>query len=112
MFKGIAVSSAVLLLSAGFVFAQSNGSRLSGAVTAVKPDMVTVKTQDGKSESVMLEKNTKYMKGQKQANSADLKVGENVTINTKMDAKSKKYFAEEVTLDGKQSKAKPAAAKK
>jgi hypothetical protein len=99
-------------MCAGFVFGQTTNSRLMGAVTAVKPDMVTIKTQDGKSETVMLEKTTKYMKGQKQANSADLKVGENVTINTKIDAKSKKYFAEEVTLDAKQGKVKPAAAKK
>jgi len=112
MFRKTAVLLAALLLYAGLVFAQSSGSRVIGAVTAVKTDMVTVKTPDGKSETVMLEKTTKYMKGQKQANSADLKVGENVQINTKMDAKSKKYFAEEVTLDTKQSKAKPATAKK
>jgi hypothetical protein len=104
--------SAALILCAGLVFAQSNGSRLTGAVTAVKPDMVTIKTHDGKSETVMLDKTTKYLQGKKQANSADLKVGENVTINTKMDAKSKKYFAEAVTLDAKQSKTEPAKVKK
>ena len=112
MFRGIAVLLAALLLCAGLAFAQSNGNRLTGSVTAVKPDMVTIKTHDGKSETVMLDKTTKYMQGQKQANSADLKVGENVTINTKMDAKSKKYFAEEVTLDAKKSTAKPTKAKK
>jgi hypothetical protein len=112
MYRGIAVSSAALLLCAGLVFAQSNTNYLTGAVTAVKPDMVIIKTQDGKFETVMLEKTTTYMKGRKLAHNADLKVGEDVTINTKMDAKTKKYFAEEVTLDAKLAKAKPAAVKK
>jgi co-chaperonin GroES (HSP10) len=83
-----------------------------GAVTAVKPDMVTIKTQNGKSEIVALEKTTKYMKDGKQAKSADLKVGDTIMINAKMDAKTKKYAAEEVTLGEKDAKAKAAPAKK
>jgi hypothetical protein len=49
-------------------------------VTAVKPDTVTIKMQDGKSEMVMLEKTTTYTKDNKPAKSTDLKVGDSVMI--------------------------------
>ncbi len=112
MFRGIAGSLTALLLCAGFVSAQSTPAHLMGAVTAVKPDMVTIKTQDGKSETVMLEKTTKYMMHAKPAKSTDLKVGDSIMINAKMDAKAKKYAAEEITLDAKDAKGKTATAKK
>jgi hypothetical protein len=83
-----------------------------GSVTAVKPDMVTIKMQNGKSEMVMLEKTTKYMMHEKPARSADLKVGDNIMINAKMDAKTKKYAAEEVMLGEKGAKDKPVSGKK
>lgn len=112
MFRPILGSLTALLLCSTFIFAQNGPTHLMGAVTAVKPDMVTIKTQNGKSEIVALEKTTKYMKDGKQAKSADLKVGDTIMINAKMDAKTKKYAAEEVTLGEKDAKAKAAPAKK
>jgi hypothetical protein len=112
MFRGITGSLAALLLCAGFISAQSTPTHLMGTVTAVKPDMVTIKTQDGKSETVMLEKTTKYMMHQKPAKSTDLKVGESIMIDAKMDAKVKKYAAEEITLDAKDTKGQAATTKK
>ena len=111
MFKRTVGSLAALLLCAGFISAQSSSTHLMGAVTAVKPDMVTIKTQDGKSEMVMLGKTTKYMMHAKPAKSADLKVGDSVMISAKMDAKTKKYSAEEIML-GEDAKSKAAPAKK
>ncbi len=69
-----------------------------GTVTAVKPDTVTIKMQDGKSETVMLEKSTKFTKNDKPAKAADLKVGDSVMINASMDTKMKMYKAQEVML--------------
>ena len=101
-----------LLVSGGFILAQTGTTHLMGTVTAVKPDAVTIKMQDGKSEMVMLGKTTKYMKDEKPAKSTDLKVGEMVMINAKMDTKMKMYTAAEVMLGAKETKAKTEPAKK
>src|SRR5437870_11202439 len=105
MFKRFIACLASVLMFAGFVPAQSGTTtHLMGTVTAVKPDTVTIKMQDGKSEMVMLEKTTKFMKDEKPAKSADLKVGDSVMINAKMDTKMKMYTANEVMLGEKDTK--------
>jgi len=112
MFRGFIVSVTAAFLFAGLVFAQGGTTHLMGTVTAVKPDTVTIKLQDGKSEMVMLEKTTKYMKDDKPAKSNDLKVGDSVMINAKMDTKMKMYTAAEVMLGAKDTKDKAEPAKK
>src|SRR5438094_6260293 len=111
MFKRFAAFSIALLVFSSLVFAQSGATHLMGTVTAVKPDTVTIKMQDGKSEIVMLEKTTKYTKDEKPAKSTDLKVGDSVMINAKMDTKMKMYTADEVMLGAKNTK-KPEPGKK
>ena len=101
-----------LLVSSIFILAQSGATHLMGTVTAVKPDTVTIKMQDGKTEMVMLEKTTKYTKDDKPAKNTDLKVGDSVMINAKMDTKMKMYTAQEVMLGAKDTKGKAAPAKK
>ena len=108
--RSISCLSAVVL-SAGLILAQSGATHLMGTVTAVKPDTVTIKMQDGKSEMVMLEKTTKYTKDEKPAKSTDLKVGDSVMINAKMDTKMKMYTADEVMLGAKDTKGNPPAKK-
>src|SRR2546428_9386935 len=98
MFKRFAAFSIALLVFSSLVFAQSGATHLMGTVTAVKPDTVTIKMQDGKSETVMLEKTTKFTKNDKPAKAADLKVGDSVMINATMDTKMKMYTAHEVML--------------
>jgi len=111
MFRGYVGSLTALLVFTGFIFAQSGTSHLMGTVTAVKPDTVTIKMQDGKTEMVMLEKTTKYMKDDKPAKGTDLKVGDSVMINAKMDTKMKMYTANEVMLGAKDTKATAPAKK-
>src|SRR5215470_4643552 len=111
MFRGFIGSSVALLVFAGIIFAQTATTHLMGTVTAVKPDTVTIKMQDGKTEMVMLEKTTKYTKDDKPAKSTDLKVGDSVMINAKMDTKMKMYTADEVML-GAKDKAKTEPGKK
>ena len=109
MFKGFMAFLITLFLFSGFVLAQDGATHLMGTVTAVKPDTVTIKMQDGKTEMVMLEKTTKYMKDDKPAKTTDLKVGDSVMINAKMDTKMKMYTASEVMLGAKDTKkAEPA----
>src|SRR2546425_6551645 len=112
MFKRFAAFSIALLVFSSLVFAQSGANHLMGTVTAVKPDTVTIKMQDGKSETVMLEKTTKYTKADKSAKSSELKVGDSVMISAKMNTKMKMYTAEEVMLGAKDSKAKSEPRKK
>src|SRR5438128_12430593 len=112
MFKRFAAFSIALLVFSSLVFAQSGRTHLMGTVTAVKPDTVTIKMQDGKSEMVMLEKTTKYTKDDKPAKSTDLKVGDSVMINAKMDTKMKMYTAEDVMLGAKDGKGKPEPGRK
>src|SRR2546422_6206701 len=103
MFKRLVVCSMTILISTALILAQSGATHLMGTVTAVKPDTVTIKMQDGKSETVMLGKTTKYMKDDKPAKSRELRVGDSVMISAKMDTKMKMYTAEEVMLGAKDS---------
>ena len=112
MVKRIATFLITVLLVTGFLFAQSGETHLMGTVTAVKPDTVTIKMQDGKTEMVMLEKTTKYTKNDKPAKGTDLKIGDNVMINAKMDTKMKMYTANEVMLGAKETKGKAEPGKK
>jgi len=103
MFKRLVVCSMTILISTALILAQGGASHLMGTVTAVKPDTVTIKMQDGKSETVMLEKSTKF---------TDLKVGDSVMINASMDTKMKMYKAQEVMLGAFATKDNKAPEKK
>ena len=76
----------------------SHGAPLMGTVTAVGADSITIKDKAGKSVVVMLEKATKYLKDKKAAAMGDIQVGARVVIDAHMDAKTKKYAAEEVQI--------------
>ena len=101
MFKRLITGVLTIIMFAAFLLAQSSATHLMGTVTAVKPDTVTIKMDNGKSETVMLEKTTKYTKDDKPAKNTDVKVGSSVMISAKMDTKMKMYTAEEVMLDRK-----------
>ncbi len=99
MFKRLlTVCWLTVLMSGALLLAHGGATHLAGTVTAVNPTTVTIKMQDGKSETVMLEKATKYLNVKKAATAADLKVGARVVIDAKMDEKMKMYKAEEVTI--------------
>jgi len=107
-----------ILISANLVLAHGDATHIMGTVTAVDGNHLTVMTQDGKSEMVMLDKGTKYLTGSKTATAADLKVGTRVVIDAKMDPKMKMYSALEVRIgvatpakaDSKAKSAAPAPA--
>lgn len=87
-----------LLLSVGLLWAHGDATHIMGTITAIEGDHVTVKTQDGKSEMVMLSKTTKYFIDKKAAKATDLKVGSRVVVDAKMDPKMKMYSALEVKI--------------
>src|SRR5439155_15460852 len=115
MFKRLIGSALTVLVSAALLLPHGDATHIMGTVSAVDGVHVTVKTQEGKSEMVMLQRTTKYMTGSKAATAADLKVGTRVVIDAKMDEKMKMYMAEEVKIGvatpakaGAKAKAAPA----
>lgn len=98
MSKRLIGSTLIALLSTTLLLAHGNATHIMGTITANDGTHVTVRTQDGKSETVMLQKTTKYLNGSKAAAAGDLKVGTRVVIDAKMDAKMKMYMAEEVRV--------------
>ena len=112
MFKRLVVCSLGIWISTALVLAQGGASHLMGTVTAIKADTVTIKMQDGKSETVMLEKTIKYTKNDKPAKVADLKVGDSVMVSATMNTKMKMYTAQEVMLGAAAAKEKDTAPRK
>jgi len=85
-----------IVLFAGLLHA--HGDPIMGTITAVTNDSITVKDKDNKSVMIMLEKGTKYLMNEKPAKKTDLKAGVRVVIDAHMDAKTKMYSAEEVSI--------------
>jgi hypothetical protein len=111
MFHRLPGCALAVLISVVPLFAHGNATHIMGTITTVDGVHLTVKTQEGKSEMVTLQKTTKYLAGSKAATVADLKVGTRVVIDAKMDEKTKTYVAEEVKI-GAAAPAKPAASQK
>jgi hypothetical protein len=98
MLKTFVACSLTVLVSVGVLLAHGDATHIMGTITALDGDHVTVKTQEGKSEMVMLGKATKYLIGTKAAKATDLKIGSRVVIDAKMDTNMKMYSALEVKI--------------
>ena len=97
MFKQAIAPLVIALMVSGLLIAQAP-TKLTGTVTAVTTDVVTIKDKDGKSTVVMLDKATKYVKDKKAATTADVKVGTSITIEAKMDTAMNMYTAQQVEV--------------
>jgi hypothetical protein len=112
MFKRLIFSLITVVLLAGLAIA--HGDPITGTVTAVGNDTVTItNSKDNKPLVLMLVKDTKYVIDKKPAKKADLKVGVRVVIDAEMDTKMKMYNAEEIQIGAAApaAPAKPAPAK-
>src|SRR6266480_4402046 len=98
MFKHAIATFVITIMACSLLIAQAPATKLTGTVTAVTTDVVTIKDKDGKSTMVMLDKTTKYLKDKKAATTADVKVGTSVTIDAKMDTAMKMYTAQQVEV--------------
>lgn len=90
------VLSGVALLVVPFHAQQA--TPITGTIMAIEGNHLEIKDQAGKPVIVMLDKNTRYVKSEKPATKADLKVGTVVVIDVKMDDKMKMLAAKEVTI--------------
>jgi hypothetical protein len=83
-------------LFAGVAFAHNGMEHIMGTVTSVTNAALTVKTMDGKSQTVVLNSETKYEKADKAVALKDLKVGDHVVIHAKK--KDNQLIAAEVKV--------------
>ena len=76
----------VLVLIVVFVpavaLAHGGGLHIMGTVADMDAQHVVVKTQEGKTQSVLVNDHTTYHKGKTTATSADLKVGDRIVVHT------------------------------
>ena len=70
-----------------------NGQRVSGTVTAVAPDHLTIKTESGDVYEVALSANTRVMKERQPVKATDVKVGDGVGAMGELDAPKKTVHA-------------------
>jgi hypothetical protein len=97
MIKQFIAAFVLTVLIAGLALAQAP-TKLTGTVSAVSTDVVTIKDKDGKPTMVMLDKSTKYVKDKKAVTAADVKVGATITIEAKMDTAMNMYTAQQVDV--------------
>jgi hypothetical protein len=93
----VALSLIALASFAGTVSAHpGHQHKALGTVGAVDASHVEVKTKDGKTVSVLLNAETKYLKGRAVAAATDVKVGQRVAVTYV--EKDEKYVGTEVLL--------------
>jgi hypothetical protein len=63
------------------VFAHGAGTHIMGTVEFLDTQHVVVKTKEGKTVSILLDKSTEYRQGKVAATGADLKVGNRVVVD-------------------------------
>lgn len=79
---GVLSLSAVLAIAA-LAMAHEGHKHLMGTVVKLDTQQMVVKTTDGKTMSLSLNKDTKYSKGKAAAAATDLKVGDRVVVHAK-----------------------------
>jgi hypothetical protein len=93
----IALSVLALAAVAGRLSAHAgHPHKALGTVGAVDASHVEIKTRDGKTVSVLLNADTKYLNGKAAAAATDVKVGQRVAVTYV--EKDEKYVATEVSL--------------
>ena len=82
MRKGAIVLSLlfVLLVPGRLLAHEGHEHKVMGTVTVVEKAHLDVETKDGKKVSVLLNKKTKYLKGETPATLADVEVGDRVVL--------------------------------
>ena len=78
------------------VFAHGGNPHVMGTVTSIDEKTIEVKTEEGKTVSAHLTKETKYTKGDKAATRADVKVGMRAVLH--LEGKGEHQTVHEVKL--------------
>jgi hypothetical protein len=78
---GLAVLMLVGFVGVSSVSAHGSQKHVLGTVTELDASHLVVKTTDGKTESILRNANTKYVRGGSSAAADDLKVGDRVVVH-------------------------------
>lgn len=78
--KRLATFIAMVLVAGTFVWAHGNNDHVSGVVTAISAESITVQTTDKAEKKLVLNSKTTFEKAGKPAGVSDLQVGDRVVI--------------------------------
>ena len=96
---GLVAVVAVVLLPGAAAFAHpGHEHKLLGTVTMAAADHVMLKDKDGKDATVVINKDTKFVRAKKPMRASDLKVGMRVAISAVTDADDDKSIAKVIEL--------------
>jgi hypothetical protein len=95
----VAVALAVVIASSGSLFAHpGHEHKVMGTVTMAATDHVMLKDKDGKDATVVINKDTKFVRAKKAMKAADMKVGMRIVITAVTDADDDKSIAKVIEL--------------
>ena len=97
--------SLLLILVSNSLLAHGGMTHIMGTVTAIDTRHVELKTKEGKTVSVLLTKDTKYLQGNAAAALPDIKVGQRVVVEAT--GKGDKMTASEIHLAPAKQMTKP-----
>jgi hypothetical protein len=87
------------VVSTGLVFAHpGHEHKVMGTVTMAAADHVMLKDKDGKDATVVINKDTKFIRAKKAMKAADMKVGMRIVITAATDANDDKSVAKVIEL--------------
>ena len=72
--------------------------KIMGTVTMAAADRVTIKDPDGKDATVVINKDTKFLRAKKAMKAADMKVGMRIVVTAVTDADDDKSIAKAIEL--------------
>ena len=99
MTKDSFIALAVAVLFAGSAFAHpGHEHKILGTVTMAAADHVMLKDKDGKPATVLINKDTKFVRAKKAMKAADVKVGMRVAIAAVTDGDDEKLIAKTIEL--------------
>lgn len=95
----IAVALAVVIGASGALFAHpGHEHKIMGTVTMAGSDHVMVKDKDGKDATVVINKDTKFLRAKQAMKRADMKVGMRIVITAVTDADDDQSIAKLIEL--------------
>ena len=93
------LAALAMVVSTGVAFAHpGHEHKVMGTVTMAGADHVMLKDKDGKDATVVISKDTKFIRAKKAMKAADMKVGMRIVITAVTDANDDKSVAKVIEL--------------
>ena len=95
---GLMAALAMVVSTGGVLAHPGHEHKVMGTVTMAAADHVMLKDKDGKDATVVINKDTKFMRAKKAMKAADMKVGMRIVITAVTDANDDKSVAKVIEL--------------